>query len=126
MGKDLMRTAVEPEFSDEFERLFADGVFGSHGKCLADELTRRPIDFWKLFDHGMDALAKLRERPDLPLASYFLALSSLTGIQRTLEDLALDAMVYCESDEDVVTPDTKEGILARYKKCVLIQGIRTQ
>ena len=54
----------------------------------------------ELFNFGLHNLPKDNSRPDKNLASVFLAISSLKSISKNDASIAIDAMVYCENEDN--------------------------
>ncbi len=90
---------IFPDFRNEFAQLIRGRKFGRHAEFLLQHLGAEHLDVVALFRYGMDNLPDENHRPDTALASYFLCLSEIADLPDTASGFAVDAMVYCETDE---------------------------
>lgn len=100
-----LKTLFKDDFQELFLKSLESGSYGKYQQEFVELLTNKDFSIENAFKFGLSDLPQENERPNISLASVFLAISSLKIISTEDASTALDAMVYCEnSDDDLATP----------------------
>jgi hypothetical protein len=107
---------IDEGFADDFKQILADGALGAYEATLIEALKEPQPNISMLFRYGLDRLPDDASRPDRALATYFLCLSEIKNADADMRDLAMDAMVYCENDDDTLVIRNAMQLRARYQE----------
>jgi hypothetical protein len=114
--KEQVSNQINDDFREQFTKIENREDFFDYKQVLHKELSSGRPRFDLLFEYGISRLPKDDNgvRPNEPLAYFFLIVSEINGVPRDLRSLAIDAMLYCESDKDTVVPTSFEKIKKDY------------
>lgn len=103
-----------PEFRPEL-RVLLEGAGGNrHLSFLLNRLASGTTTVRNLIDYGIQNLPE-DKRPDMALAEFFLVVSELKGLPTEVQDLAVDLMIYSETESDF-PGESRAELLDRYRK----------
>jgi hypothetical protein len=94
------RERINPDFRREFDDIIVSEHGNPHINFLLRELAQDKMSTRKLFQYGMDHLPEILKRPDMKLSTFFLVLSEIEDLPSDASSLALDLMVYCETEPE--------------------------
>lgn len=104
-----------PEFRPELGVLLERAGDNRHLSFLVDRLASGATSVRDFIDYGIQNLPEEESRPDMQLAEFLLVVSELKGLQKEVQDLAVDLMVYSETEVDF-PGESRAQLLERYRK----------
>jgi hypothetical protein len=107
---------INEGFRTEFVEIAENDGFGAYSETLYRELSKSEPDYHLLLTYGFEHLPSELNRPEKKLATFFLTLSEINQIPDNIRDLAIDAMVYCENDDDAFYPGGIKELIQRKEK----------
>jgi len=93
-------SAVKASFVGDLNRILSEEALGRYEDQIREILCASGGRADSLATYLFERLPEENSRPDRALATGFLVLSEMQDVSMQLRDLATDAMVYCEEDDD--------------------------
>lgn len=109
---------VKEDFHQELRELLHSSQITQEQKdVLEKEAQKAHPDYEALFDTALTWFKQQNSFERLKLSHFFLVLSELKGLPRSVYDFAMDAMLCCESEEETGNFIlNKQELIDRYKQ----------